>query len=140
MSELRTRAVLIGSLVDIGGTFIAGSLLIAAVATATGATTPEQLARTLDAAPSLQLATLALGLLMTLVGAYVAARLAPGAERMHAFAVGVISTLIGFSSVFASPESSPFWSQAAGLILTVPAAFAGGEIRRAQARQGRKAP
>lgn len=140
MSQLNVRAVLIGSLVDIGGTFLVGSLLIAAVATATGATTPEDLARTLDGSPTLQLATLAVGLLMTLLGAYVAARLAPEAERLHAFAVGVISTLIGFSSVFASPESSPFWAQAAGLILTVPAAFAGGEIRRVTARQGRKAP
>lgn len=140
MSELNIRAVLIGSLVDIGGTFLAGSLLVAGVATAAGATTPEQLAQALDGSATLQLATLVLGLVMTALGAYAAARLAPGTERLHAFAVGVISTLIGFTSVFASPETSPFWAQAAGLMLTVPAAFAGGEIRRATVRQGRKTP
>lgn len=139
MSELKVRAVLIGSLVDFGGTFVAGSLFIAGVAVVTGATTQEQLARVIDASTTLLGASLALGLLMTLLGAYVAARLAPGAERLHAFAVGVVSTLIGFSSVFAAPDASPFWAQAAGLVLTVPAAFAGGELRRATAPPGKEA-
>jgi putative flippase GtrA len=61
-----------------------------------------------------------------------------GTERLHAFAVGVLSTVVGFTVVFAAPETQPFWSQAASLILTIPAAFAGGEIRRATMGRGRR--
>lgn len=134
MSDLKPRAVLMGSLVDIAGTFVVSGLFFAAVGTASGAASADELVRIIDASAQLQLASIALGLAMTAGGAYVAARLAPAHERLHAFAVGVISTLLGFSFVFASPEASPFWAQATSLILTIPAAFVGGELRRAAAR------
>ena len=138
MSDLNTRAVVIGSLVDIVGSFILGELFYAAIGAASGATSAEELTALLDASIPLQLATLALGLVMTGTGAYVAARMASGLERPHGFAVGVISTAIGFTIVFAAPESGPFWSQASSLLLTIPAAFAGGEIRRMTGRGGRR--
>ncbi len=138
MSDLKIRAVLIGSVVDTLGTFILAGLFFAALGSTTGAASAEELNRIYDGSVALQIATLSLGLVMTAAGAYVAARLATGAERLHAFAVGVVSTAMGFSVVFAAPETSPFWSQAASLILTIPAAFAGGEIRRATAGRGRR--
>lgn len=131
------RAVLTGSLVDLLGTFLAGALFFGVLGAATATTSAEELARTYDSSTALQLVSLGVGLAMTALGAYVAARIAVGFERMHAFAVGIISTLVGFSVVVSAPESAPFWSQAAGLILTVPAAFLGGEVRRATAGQGR---
>ena len=138
MTELNVRAVLIGSLVDIVGSFIAGGIFFAALGVASGAASAEELNAAYDASVTLQLVTLVLGLVMTGAGAYVAARMTKGAERLHAFAVGVISTAIGFTVVFAAPETQPFWSQAASLILTIPAAFAGGEVRRATTGRGRR--
>lgn len=139
MKDLNVRAVLIGSLVDILGSFILGGVFFAVLGSATGAPSAEELSRIYESSLQLQMSTVALGLTMTAIGAYVAARLTKGFERMHAFAVGVVSTAMGFSIVFAAPESSPFWSQAASLILTIPAAFVGGEVRRATAGQGRRA-
>jgi peptidoglycan/LPS O-acetylase OafA/YrhL len=138
MTELNARAVLIGSLVDIVGSFVVGGIFFAVIGTASGATTAEELNTVYDTSMTFQLVTLVLGLAMTGVGAYVAARMTKGTERLHAFAVGVISTAIGFTVVFAAPETQPFWSQAASLILTIPAAFAGGEIRRAMLGRGRR--
>jgi uncharacterized integral membrane protein len=139
VTELSARAVLVGSLVDILGSFIVGALFFGVLGATSGVTSAEELARIYDTSLQLQVTTLALGLAMTGVGAYVAARIAkPGLERLHAFAVGVISTTMGFTIVFAAPESAPFWSQATSLILTIPAAFIGGEIRRALAGAGRR--
>ncbi len=139
MSDLNVRAVLIGSLVDVVGSFFAGGVFFAVLGTASAASSADELNRIYDASVPLQIVTLVLGLAMTGAGAYVAARLVRGAERLHAFAVGVVSTAVGFTVVFAAPESQPFWSQAASLILTIPAAFAGGEVRRALASGRRPA-
>jgi len=138
MSELNLRAVVTGSLVDIFGTFVLGALFFFVLENVMSTTSPEELTRTYDGSPALQVVTLALGLAMTAVGAYVAARLSKGTERLHAFAVGLVSTVTGFLIVFSAPESSPFWSQAASLILTIPAAYVGGEIRRLTAGPGRR--
>lgn len=138
MTDLNVRAVLIGSLVDIGGSILVGGAVFAVIGALAGASTPEQFTALLDGSMPLQLASLALGLLFTAIGGYAAARMVRGTERIQAFGVGVVSTLIGFTVVFASPESSPFWLQAASLMLTIPAAFAGGEVRRLTARAGRR--
>lgn len=129
MSDLNVRAVLIGEIVDSLGSMIVSIIFTAAVATWSGATTPEDLVLIFDGSPGLQATQLALGLALTASGAYVAAMLANEQQRKHAFAVGVISTVLGFLFAFSAPESAPFWVQAMGLVLTVPAAFVGGEIR-----------
>lgn len=138
MTDLNVRAVLIGSLVDVGGSILVGGTIFALIGAISGASTPEQFTALLDGSMPLQLLSLVLGLLFTAIGGYVAARMVRGSERVQAFGVGAVSTVIGFTVVFASPESSPFWLQAASLILTIPAAFVGGEVRRATMREGRR--
>lgn len=135
-SELVVRAVIIGSLVDTVGTLIAGLLFQAAVSASTAASSAEDLAALVYASAPLQLAQLALGLSLTAIGAYVAAAVAKKEARLHAFAVGVVSTGISFLFVFSAPEGAPFWAEAVGLLLIIPAAFVGGEVRRALAGDG----
>lgn len=139
MNGLKVRPVLTGSVIDIFGSLILGGVFFAVLGSASGTASAEELSRMYDSSPQLQLATISLGLVMTAIGAYVAALLAKGSERLHAFAVGVVSTVTGFTIVFAAPETSPFWSQAASLILTIPAAFVGGEIRRTLAGRRKSA-
>jgi hypothetical protein len=130
---LQVRAVLTGVLVDIGGSLLAQILIFVVL----GLTIPNAPDRAGDAPqnvavppdPAFWGPLLAIGLLFTALGAYVAARIAKGAELENAFAVGIVSTAIGFTFVFLSPEASPFWVQAAGLLLTIPAAFVGGLLR-----------
>lgn len=131
MTDLSARAVILGTLVDTLGTLIAGEILYGVVGVASGVASAEELSVIIDGSVTLQLVTVVLGLAMTAAGAYVAARAAKANERAHAFAVGVVSTVLGFTVVFATPESAPFWAQATSLMLTIPAAFVGGEIRRA---------
>ncbi len=138
MNELKARAVVVGAAVDIFGSQIVGLAFYAAVAAASGVGV-DGANVVVEASPALLLTTLVLGLLMTAIGASVAARMAPRAERPHAFAVGIVSTLVGFLFVFSAPDSDPFWLQATGLILTIPAAFVGGEVARLLRRGGRTA-
>jgi hypothetical protein len=136
-SALVFRAVVIGSLVDTVGTLIAGLVFDGAISAAYSASSADELSALVYASVPLQLAQLVLGLTLTAIGAYVAAFVAKKEARLHAFAVGVISTGIGFLFVFSAPEGAPFWAEAAGLLLTIPAAFLGGEVRRALAGEGR---
>ncbi len=124
-ARLNVRAILIGFLVDLVGTSLFGLLLSGALAAA--GQNEQQLAQ--DA--GYLLGTLGLGLSSTALGSYVAARLARAAELNHAFVVGVLSTVSGFASVFGAPAVVPFWYEAAGLLLTLPAAIAGGSLRLA---------
>ncbi|MDE3111747.1 MAG: hypothetical protein KGN00_05020 [Chloroflexota bacterium] len=135
-SDLNVRAVVIGALVDTIGTLIVGLLFDAAVSAAYAAPSPDALAAMVYHSVPLQLAQLALGLALTAIGAYVAAHIAKKEPLLHAFAVGVISTAIGFIFVFSAPEGAPFWAEAAGLLLTIPAAFVGGQVRHVLAGDG----
>jgi hypothetical protein len=130
MNDLNTRAVITGSLVDVAGTLFASYVFFFAVAASTGTSGAADTAAAIDASAVLLVVQLAIGLSLTAAGAYVAAVMARGAERANAFAVGVLSTVISFLLVLSAPDTSPFWALAAGLILTIPAAFAGGELRR----------
>ena len=131
MTGLVPRAVIIGSLIDNAGTLLASAIFGALVAEFSGATSAEDLSMVIEGSIALQVVQLVLGLSFTTMGAYVAALMAKGNERTNAFAVGVISTAIGFLFVFTAPEMAPFWAEAAGLLLTIPAAFLGGEVRLA---------
>lgn len=134
MTGLIPRAVIIGSLVDNAGTLIVNAAFGAVVAQLSGATSAEDLTTIIEGSLALQIVQLALGLSFTAIGAYAAAMLAKGNERTNAFGVGALSTVIGFVFVFTAPEAAPFWAEAVGLLLTIPAAFLGGEVRLAVIR------
>lgn len=141
MSDLNVRAVILGALVDIVGTLIASYVFYGIVSAVAGVSL-DGAGPYVDLSLGLQVTQLAIGLALTAAGAYVAATLSRGAERTNAFAVGVVSAVISFLLVFTAPPdtTSPFWSIAAGLILTIPAAFTGGELRRWVLTQGGPQP
>ena len=140
MSEIDGRtltAAFVGEIVDFVGSQIVGYLFGLAVLASSGGTTPDDLKVIVDGSLPLQLAYVFLASLLTLVGAFTAGSLAKGKERTAAFLVGVLSTVFNFIAVFTAPESLPFWAEAAELLLTIPAAFLGGEARLAIARMRR---
>jgi len=66
------------------------------------------------------------------VGAYVAARLAPRRALLHAMILGVVSVLISVPVVAASWHTAPVWYNLIALIQVLPAVFVGGWLRERQ--------
>jgi hypothetical protein len=123
-TRLNFLAIGIGLAVDIVGTSIASVVLFAAAGIDPG--DPAAVERLRESTQWL-LAGLPVGLLFTMLGGYVAAALAPGAELNHAFLVGIASAITGALSSIAAPP--PLWFLIVALVLTVPAGMAGGYIR-----------
>ncbi len=67
-----------------------------------------------------------LGLLATALGGYVAARAAEVAPLLNAACVGLFDVVLGLFLI----GSSPLWFSVIGLLLTLPAAIAGGVLFR----------
>ena len=67
-----------------------------------------------------------LGLLGTVVGGYVAAKFADAAPLLNAACVGLFGVVLG---IFIIGES-PLWFAVIGILLTLPAAIAGGILWR----------
>lgn len=73
--------------------------------------------------------TTALGLLCTMLGGYVGARLAAGAEMQNAVAVGVASAGAALLLALLGESGPSVWYLALATVLTVGAAALGGLIR-----------
>lgn len=83
----------------------------------------------------LMLLLLVIGLLWTLLGSYMAARIARRAELFNAAIIGVIGAGIGFDSML-TDHSVPLWYDLLGFIAIVPVSLLGGymAIKKKQAR------
>ncbi|MDX1487438.1 MAG: hypothetical protein R3268_04505 [Acidiferrobacterales bacterium] len=127
----RPKAVLFGILADIGTTFIAMMVVTTFLGTQVGDGTLSQeelmqrIERALQEPPYLLLGGL-LGLLATVLGGYVAARTAEVAPLLNAACVGVFDVVLGIFFI----GRSPLWFSIVGLLLTLPAAIAGGVLFR----------
>ncbi len=124
-------AILLGFLVDIGGT-MAYSVVAATVASVLlvqGGVAPEDLGRALAESATFQVAGLAGGLVCTLLGGYVAARFAGRGEYATAFAVGLASLAFGEAMMLFSPGETAVWLRLAGDLAVIPAAVLGGHLR-----------
>ena len=142
IGAIKPRAVLIGGVADLFGTIMAGFVLMNAYAVtriAGGALTLEDLERNggqdflrmyLDDS-SMLAANLLLGLLMTAVGGYVAARLAGGVLPLfHGLLAGVASLVGGLVFFGGGGAELPGWMLVLGYLLHLPAAVLGGWWRR----------
>ena len=94
---------------------------------AAGMTDREAIRALLSAAPvTAFLVVLAGWMLGAFAGGWVAARLAPRATLRHGLVLGVILTLAGIANNLMIPP--PLWFWVAGLVVFVPAAYAGASL------------
>lgn len=125
MSTLVPRAILAGVAVDVLGSILAGSIVLALFAAATGASDVNALI----ASTEWLAASLVVGLAFSAVGGFVAAHLAPGAELNNAFVAGVLVTVLSAMLTAITEPVPPFWFTLVGVLATTPAATLGGWLR-----------
>jgi hypothetical protein len=123
---INLKAILIGLGVIVLGTVI-GSVALAFVLgaeAATGGTAPDA------GGVGVYIASLILGLGLTVFGAYLAARRAGFRELVHSGIVGLIAMLVGLASLLTARSAGPIWFVAASAVLTLPCAILGGQLAR----------
>jgi hypothetical protein len=132
----KIKAVVVGALVDNGGSVLLGVLisLAAAVGLVAKGASPEQLAAAGQSFGMLAIRWVG-GTGFTLLGGYVAARIAKEGEVRHALASSVPSLLLG---VVLGSGSLPTWCVVVSYVVVPPAAALGGVWARARNRS--KAP
>lgn len=68
----------------------------------------------------------------SILGSYIAARLAPGRPMAHAMALGILGVVLGSAGAIAQwnrmPEIGPKWYPLALIVLAIPGAWVGGWI------------
>ena len=134
LEGIRWRAVLFGVIVDTVLTVFASGILLLWAAGPEAYSLDEEVAAEAVAAalvsPEYLLSSLVVGLLATLIGAYAGARRAGASHVRHGGWVAVCSAVLGFS-LFLLPgahtgPTPPFWYDAVGLVLILPAGLLGG--------------
>jgi len=125
------KAVFLGVAADFTATFVAMMAVMTFLGIGAGAPDlPEEEARQLIVStfqePRYLLLSGLLGLLGTMTGGYVAAKFADAAPLLNAFCVGLFGVVLG---IFLIGES-PLWFGVIGILLTLPAAVAGGIVWR----------
>jgi predicted Na+-dependent transporter len=127
------KAVLFGVTTDLFGTTIAGMVLLVAFSgmLVSQGQAPEDIGPMLLQSNQYLLVSLVVGLSFTVLGGYVAARVANHREYRHAFIVGVIVLIIGEVMVSGDPTGMPLSIRIIGDLLVLPAALLGAHLRRA---------
>jgi hypothetical protein len=125
------KAVVLGIAADLAATFVATMAVMTFLGIGAGVKDlPEEEARQLIEStfqePKYLLLGGLLGLLGTVVGGYVAAKFADAAPLLNAACVGLFGVVLG---IFIIGES-PLWFAVIGILLTLPAAIAGGILWR----------
>jgi FtsH-binding integral membrane protein len=127
---MKAKAVIVGLLIDILGSFAVGialAIVVVVAAIAKGDVSPAALAA-MQAHVLLRAVGLVGTLFCTALGGYAAARLSKPSGIINAIAVGCASLLLAMVLAAAAPGVTPPWKLIAGLVLTVPAAYCGGRI------------
>ncbi len=130
MKDLSIKAIIIGLLVDIGGTFAFSfvvGIISVAVFLATGRDVKE-----LEAIATTQgflIPSLIAGLLFTSLGGFVAAHIAKKAEMKNAFVLGILSLAFGLGTTVLMPDPATGWYDITGVLLIIPFALLGGYLR-----------
>jgi len=144
--QLSFKAIVVGFIVDvfatqtIGG--VAGGMMVANTmrgpggpaamnALANPAAMTQQMTAMMSS-PAMIVATIASGVLGSIIGGYVTGVLAPSAEIKNAAVMGVLGLALGVLTVVLAPGLSammPSWVTFISCALTLPAALCGGALR-----------
>jgi hypothetical protein len=126
LNKISIKAVIAGAVVDNTVTFFIMNLLAAALLS-TGITEDEFMARMKST--NGMLLGLILGPGCTVLGAYIAGRIAQRAERLHGAVVAVLGMAVGL--IFRD-SGTPVWFDIAGFVLMLPAGVYGGYLAEAR--------
>lgn len=133
---LRPGAILLGVVVDTVATIISGVALLfvftVQVASQHDGDIPEEVLEAMVASPTFLLASLVVGILCTIFGAYVGAKRAACFHVRHGAWIAVGSAVVSLVSyaIQAQAEPNPFWFDIVAFTLIIPAGVAGGLLAR----------
>lgn len=130
MHAISLKAVLLASLAVIGVDIISGMMLLGIYAPElTGSMTDEELRRALDELMKNReyvMLSLVLGTASTMLGGYLAARLARTVPYFNALAFGLLGVALGLLT----SGDLPTWYRVLGIGITIPAALMGAHIAK----------
>ena len=133
LTGVQARPILVGVVVDYIATFLAGSLYLifffSKEALEKGELSDEALDQFLSSPENLFFLGV-IGVLCTVVGGYIAGRLAKNAEVKHGALVGVGSLIMAelTEAMLGSNESIPMWYTVASYLIAIPAGALGGYL------------
>ncbi len=140
---VRIRPIIIGAVVDYAATYALITLYLILVymkePLENGGVPAEALQEALKEMLSSQevlLDLLIIGALCTILGGYVAGRIAGTEEVKHGALVGAVSLIIGILQTGMAGEASqvPYWHELLGYLLAIPAGALGGFFAQGRAR------
>jgi|AP12_2_1047962.scaffolds.fasta_scaffold13548_2 hypothetical protein len=126
------KAILFGLAIDIGGSFVGGTILVIAwgILLGAGGASGEEISGFFNNSDTFQWASLCTGLAFTGFGAYVAARIANRGEYRIALMLGLCSLAFGELMLrMLSGGAYPEWARLVGNLAILPVAFLGGHLR-----------
>ncbi|MCI0606409.1 hypothetical protein L0156_25780 [bacterium] len=130
MNSINWKAVLVGWGIDIAASTIFITGLTVLIGVAYGVSGNQHKVQDVFNSKDFLIYSLIFGLLFTVVGGYVAARIAGRREILHSVIVGVLSILTGLGcSQIGSAQAIPGWFTTISHIITIPAAMLGGFVR-----------
>jgi hypothetical protein len=132
-SGIRIRPVILGAVIDYVATHILIVLYLFASLGKDGGVSEEALEKALQDTLSSQdglFTLLLIGVLGTILGGYIAGRMAKSDQVKHGALVGAASLILGALQAGASGAESlvPYWYQLLGYLLAIPAGALGGYL------------
>jgi hypothetical protein len=122
LSDIKIKAVIVGAVVDNGGTLLLMTLLAAALVS-TGLSEDEVMGR-MKSTNGLLLG-LIIGLSCTILGGYFAGRMAGRAAVLHGALVAAVGMVL---ALIFRESGTPAWFDIAGFAGMLPAGMAGGRL------------
>ncbi|MBI4691074.1 MAG: hypothetical protein HY754_12545 [Nitrospirae bacterium] len=129
MKDLNVKAILIGFLVDIGGTFAFSMVfgIIAAVLLFAAGRDIKELEE-FPKTDAFRILMPVVGIMFTVLGGFITGRIAKKAAIKNAFVMGLASALFGVSTILFYPAGAGLWLESASLLLTISASMLGGYL------------